>query len=41
MKSTTEELSKPVPFTVKVNCAPPAMVEVGDIEVVVGTAWPG
>lgn len=30
-----------MPFTVIVNCAPPAVVEVGEMEVVVGTAWPG
>jgi hypothetical protein len=41
LKSTTEEESNPVPFTVSVNCAPPAVVDVGVMEVVVGTACPG
>jgi hypothetical protein len=39
--STTEDESKPVPLTVNVNCAPPAVVDVGEMETVVGTAWPG
>ena len=41
LKLTVDDESNPVPFTVKVNCAPPAVVEVGEIEMVVGTAWPG
>src|SRR5439155_24780018 len=34
---TVEVETKFVPFTVKVNCAPPAVAQVGLIEVVVGT----
>ena len=34
-----EEVSKPVPFTVRVKPEPPAEVEVGEILVVVGLAW--
>ena len=35
---TVELASKPVPLTVKVKLAPPAVVLVGEIEVVVGAA---
>ena len=36
MNFTTEVDTKPVPFTVNVKPAPPAVVVVGDIEVSVG-----
>ena len=39
MKLTVDDESNPVPFTVKVNCAPPAVVEVGEIEMVVGAGF--
>jgi len=39
LKSTVEEALKFVPFTVSVNCAPPAVVEAGEMEVVVGTGF--
>jgi len=37
LKSTVDEALKFVPVTVSVNCAPPAVVEVGEMLVVVGT----
>ena len=39
LKSTTEEAIKLVPFTVRVKLLPPAVVDVGDMEVVVGTGF--
>ena len=37
LKRTTEEAMKLAPLTVRVNWASPAVLEVGEIEVVVGT----
>src|ERR1700680_1851355 len=37
LKFTTEEATKLVPFTVRVNAAPPADALVGESEVIVGT----
>jgi hypothetical protein len=39
LKSTVDDALKLVPVTVKVNCTPPASVEVGLIAVVVGTGF--
>ena len=39
LKSTVDDALKFVPFTVRVNCAPPAVVEVGEMLVVVGTGF--
>jgi len=39
LKLTVDDALKFVPFTVSVNCAPPAIVDVGEIEVVVGTGF--
>ena len=39
LKSTVDDALKFVPLTVRVNCAPPAIVEMGEIEVVVGTGF--
>ena len=39
LRSTVDDALKFVPVTVKVNCAPPASVEVGLIAVVVGTGF--
>jgi len=39
LKSTVDDALKFVPVTVRVNCAPPAVVEVGEILVVVGTGF--
>ena len=36
---TVELLTKPVPFTVKVNCGDPARHELGLIDVIVGTGF--
>jgi hypothetical protein len=40
LKFTTEVLMKPVPFTVRVKAAPPAVALEGDSEVMVGTGFP-
>ena len=37
LKFTTEPETKPVPFTVKVNAAPPAVALVGESDVIVGS----
>ena len=37
LKSTVDDALKFVPVMARVNCAPPATVEVGEIEIVVGT----
>ena len=36
---TVEPETKLVPFTVNVNCGPPAVAQVGLSEVIVGTAY--